>query len=390
MAPCYDEGTLRAFLDHALHPREAALVGTHLEQCLACRNRFTEVQALAARTQTLLGLPPVSDAAAALLRFQADTRRLDSATERQTAQEATRFLNKQISWRNKMMSTFHHFSTGPRRRIVGGVVAVIAVLGLLLLPPVRAAADQLLQIFRVKTVMFVPLDPARLQQLEELDFDAQTLFVAEPEIINQPSPPQDVASVAEAAALVGFQPRQPSLFPTEPVATETQVYDRQVAQFQVNVESSRQLLELMGVDDVTLPDALGAKPIVADLAPALETRYKGATYDVVLIQGTSPNVQLPDGVDLEQLGTAALRLLGMNPSQAAEVSRTIDWSSTFIFPFPANLEDVRQVTVGNAPGLLVGDRDDYHLYWQDGEQFFIMHGSGVDDGEMLAAAESVR
>jgi hypothetical protein len=238
--------------------------------------------------------------------------------------------------------------------------------------------------------MFMPLDPERLQQLEDLDFDAQTLFVAEPEIVNQPAPPRAVGSVAEAAPLVGFTPRQPTLFPAAPVATETRVYDHQVAQFQVNVESSRRLLELMGVDDVILPDALGAEPIVADLAPALETRYDGATYDLMLIQGTSPTVQLPDGVDLEQLGTAALRLLGMDPSQAAEVSRAVDWSSTFIFPFPANLDDVRQVTVGNASGLLVGDTDGYHLYWQDGERFFIMHGRGMDDGEMLAAAESVR
>jgi hypothetical protein len=262
--------------------------------------------------------------------------------------------------------------------------------GLLLLSPVRAAADQLLQIFRVKTVMFMPLDPERLRQLEELDFDGQTLFVAKPAIVNQPAPPRELASVAEATPLLGFTARQPSLSPTEPVATEAQVLDRRVAQFQVNVDSSRRLLELMGIDDVTLPDALGAEPIVADLAPALQTRYEGATYDLLLIQGTSPTVQLPDGVDLEQLGIAALRLLGMDLSQAAEVSRAVDWSSTFIFPFPANLEDVRQVTVGNAPGLLVGDMDGYHLYWQDGEQFFIMHGRGLDDGEVLAAAESVR
>lgn len=288
------------------------------------------------------------------------------------------------------MHTVQYLSTGPRRRIVGGVAAAMMAVSLLLLPPVRAAADQLLQIFRVRTVLFMPLDPERLQQLEDLNFDAQTLFVAEPEIVNQPAAPQTVGSVAEAAPLVGFTPRQPALFPTEPVATETQVHDRQVAQFQVNVESSRRLLELMDVDDVTLPDALGAAPIVADLAPALETQYDGATYDLTLIQGTSPTVELPDGVDLEQLGIAALRLLGMDLEQATEVSRAVDWSSTFVFPFPANLDDVRQVTVGNASGLLVGDTDGYHLYWQDGEQFFIMHGRGMDDGELLAAAESVR
>jgi hypothetical protein len=390
MARCYDEGTLRAFLDDALQTGESALLAAHLQQCRACRERLVEVQALAAQAQTLLGAPGVPDAAAALGRFKSGVADWHASAGRHMTPEARRVHNKQFSWRTRMMDTFHRFSTGSQRRIVGGVGVLMLAVSLLLLPPVRAAADQVLQIFRVRTVLFLPLNPERLQQLEALNFDEQTLFVAEPEIVNQPAPPRAVASVAEAAPLVGFMPRQPALFPAAPVATETQVYDHRVAQFQVNVESARRLLELMGVDDVTLPDALGAEPIVASLAPALETRYDGAAYDLTLIQGTSPTVELPDGVDLEQLGTAALRLLGMDSSQAAEVSRAVDWSSTLIFPFPANLDDVRQVTVGNTPGLLVGDTDGYHLYWQDGEQFFVMHGRGMDDGEMLAAAESVR
>lgn len=389
MAPCYDEGTLRAFLDDALHAGELTLVAAHLQQCYACRERLAEIRACARVASARLGAPAEPDVTAALLRFKSEAAGWHASAGRHTL-EARRVQNRQTFWRTRMMHTVQYLSTGPRRRIVGGVAAAMMAVSLLLLPPVRAAADQLLQIFRVRTVLFMPLDPERLQQLEDLNFDAQTLFVAEPEIVNQPAAPQTVGSVAEAAPLVGFTPRQPALFPTEPVATETQVHDRQVAQFQVNVESSRRLLELMDVDDVTLPDALGAAPIVADLAPALETQYDGATYDLTLIQGTSPTVELPDGVDLEQLGIAALRLLGMDLEQATEVSRAVDWSSTFVFPFPANLDDVRQVTVGNASGLLVGDTDGYHLYWQDGEQFFIMHGRGMDDGELLAAAESVR
>lgn len=390
MAQCYNEGTLRAFLDDALHAEQLTVVAAHLQQCHPCGERLAEVRARAVQAHTRLSAPAEPDVAAALLRFKAGVADGHASTEKPTAPQAQRLEHTQPSWRTRMMHTFQHLSTGPRRRIVGGVASAMLAISLLLLPPVRAAADQVLQIFRVRTVMFMPLDPARLQQLEELDFDAETLFVAEPTIVNQPAEPRAVGSLAEAAPLVGFTPRQPTLFPTQPTATETQVYDRQVAQFQVNVESSRQLLELMGVNDVTLPDALGAEPIVADLAPALETQYDGATYELTLIQGTSPTIELPDGVDLEQLGNAALRLLGMSPEQAAEVSQAVDWSSTFVFPFPANLDDVRQVTVGNASGLLVGDTDSYHLYWQDGEQFFIMHGRGVDDGEMLAAAESVR
>jgi hypothetical protein len=388
MTQCYDEGTLRAFLDDALQAEKRALVVSHLEQCLACRERLAEVNALAARVQTLLGSPPVPDTTAALLRFRGDAAGWHSSGGWHT--EALRSRNNHSLWRTMMIHTFQRISTGPRRRIAGGVAVAMLAVGLLFVPPVRAAADQLLQIFRVKTVMFVPLDPARLQQLEGLDFDEETLFVAEPEIINQPSPPRAVTSVAEAATLTDFTPRQPSLLPSEPRATELQVYDQRVARFQVNVEAVRRLLALMGVNDVTLPDALGTTPIVATMDPTLEMRYEGEGYDLTLIQGTSPTVQLPEGVDLQQLGTAGLRLLGMEPAEAEEVSRAVDWNSTFIFPFPANLDDVRRVMVGDTPGLLIGETDAYHLYWQDGERFFIMHGEGMDEGGLLAAAESMR
>ena len=70
MARCYDEGTLRAFLDDALQTGESALLAAHLQQCRACRERLVEVQALAAQAQTLLDAPGVLDAAAALGRFK--------------------------------------------------------------------------------------------------------------------------------------------------------------------------------------------------------------------------------------------------------------------------------------------------------------------------------
>ena len=63
----------------------------------------------------------------------------------------------------------------------------------------------------------------------------------------------------------------------------------------------------MGIDDVSIPDALGAAPIVVDVPAFAQAHYHGANYDLTLHQGKSPSVTLPDGVDLSQLGKAALR-----------------------------------------------------------------------------------
>ena len=387
---CYDEGVLRAFLDDALPAAERAAVGAHVPGCAACRAQLARQRALAARVGELLARPAdLPDPQLALTHLRAT---IEQPTT--SVQPALRGrLEKHIPWRHTMRTPTHSLS-GARRGLFAGLAALLVLMSLLALPPVRAAADQLLQIFRVQKVMFVPISPERIEQLKQLNFDGKTLFVDKPKLTNQPAEPRTVASADEATGAVGFPVAQTTVFPSAPTATEYVVHDRAAMQFQVNVEAARQLLGLLNIDDVTLPDSLGTQPITADAPAFLETRYRGASYSLTLYQGHSPTVTLPDGVDLAQLGTVGLRLLGMDEDQARAMSKQIDWTSTLIFPFPSDIRDIRQVQIGGSQGLLVGGgRNDqrWQLYWQNGDRFSMLEGQGrITDAEIIAAAESVR
>lgn len=284
-------------------------------------------------------------------------------------------------------------STRVWRPWMGWAAALAVVIALLAFPPVRAIADQLLNVFRIQNVVFVPVTGERIEQLQQLNFDEQTLFIAPPKQTGGSSEVRAVASLSEAAALVGFTPAQPVL-PRPSSSAEFAVTDRATFEFQVNVESARELLRLAGVNDVTLPDALGAAPIVAEMSPAVSARYVGDGYEAMLVQGVSPQVTLPDGVEMQQLGYAALRMLGMEPRQAATLAAQIDWRTTLVFPFPADINSLRQVTVGGSPGLLVSGEHDgeryQSLYWQRGERFYVLSGSGLTVETFLTMAESVR
>ena len=82
--------------------------------------------------------------------------------------------------------------------------------------------------------------------------------------------------------------------------------------------------------------------------------------------------------------------------QADELSRQIDWSSTLVVPFPANLEDVVRVQVGDAQGLMVsagrGPERNTVIYWQRGDRFYVLAGQGTNmtNDAALLAAKSVR
>jgi hypothetical protein len=391
---CYDEGSLRAYLDDALPLAEHALIAEHIAGCPACQTCLDEQQTLAAQVAALLAPASVPAPHAALMRLRADTTMTRISPLITQTREST---IPQAQLRRKPMSTLTRLWSNPRRPLFAGLALIVVLLSLLTLAPVRAAADQLLSVFRVQKVLFVPTNAERIQQLKNLNFDQKTLFVASPKVINKPAAPRTVDSSGEVVGAVGFTFRQPRSFPSTPTSTKFVIRDRTALQFQVDVQSARQLLTLMDVNDVTLPDALGSKPIIADVPTSVEARYQGADYQFTLYQGRSPTVTLPDGVDLSQLGKAALRLLGMDSQQAEALSKSVDWSSTLIFPFPTDLNNmqIQQVSVGPVQGMLMGEEHGqqahWQLYWQQGDRFYMLQGQGNLAGQdMIAAAESVR
>jgi hypothetical protein len=273
----------------------------------------------------------------------------------------------------------------------------LVLLSFISIPTLRAAADGLLQTFRVKSVVFVPVDTEKLKQLSSLLSDPTSLFISQPTVVGSPKSTR-VGSIQEAAQLVGFTPEQPSNFPTDPTSTKFTVQDNMKVQAQVNIDTVRDLLTAAGVTDVTLPDTLGSEPISADVPAFLESTYAGSGYTFTLVQGQSPQVNLPAGVDLSQLGKAGLELLGMQPDQADKMSRQIDWSSTLVVPFPANLSNVLQVQIGDSQGMLVSTQGTTKtgemsaVYWQNGDRFYVLAGRGPDVSNdiLLLAARSVR
>ena len=285
-----------------------------------------------------------------------------------------------------------------RRPWLAGLAVIVAIASLLALPPVRAAADQLLSVFRVQKVVFMPIDPERVQQLQSLDLSGQSLFIGKPHTSD--TPPQTVASADEAAQTAGYAIAQPSQFPSAPISTEYTVMGARTEQVQINVDAARQVLDLLDIRDVSIPDALGSQPIQVSTEPFVAVRYHGANYEMTLNQGRSPNVTVPDGVDLAQLGKVALRVLGTPAEQAEVASRQINWNNTLIFPFPADAQNIRQVSVNGEPALLVGGggrSSHWQLYWQNGEHLYMLGASSDGDlrgedmiGTLISTAESVR
>jgi hypothetical protein len=413
MSDCIDEGGLRAYLldRNAMPFAEHAAIEAHLLGCPVCREQMAALSNLSTRlARQLATLAPKTeaDSRAAFLRVQ--ERLLDEGAIDSVSRELgfTPWLPQPETHRRANMQTIANRNPRPgmRRFIFSGLLATL-ILSLLAFPSVRATADQLLQIFRATSNRFVAVEAGRLKQLQAMQFDTSTLFLSSPHFAAGSMQQTKVSTLSGAARLAGFTPEQVSTLPGQATSQRIAVYGTSTVSFTLNIRSLRDVLSVLNISDVTLPDALGNEPIEAVIPPAVVTRYEGSSYSLSLYQGRSPKVTLPAGVDLAELGRAGLRVLGMEPAAADALSKQIDWRSTLVVPFPTGLSYIKQVQVGNVSGLLVrasaidglqsrlsgGNAADHTLlYWQRGERFYVIdaQGGGVSESALLIAADSVK
>jgi anti-sigma factor RsiW len=382
MTACFDAATLRAYLDHELDEEEAASVTSHVATCSACEAQLTRLRDTASEAHDHLAAGDLSSRLGE-----------DRALERLRAR-----LEHESGVSAGMVSTRRRPLTRARRLSVLAACVAAALLLMLVFPGGRALAGQLLSVFRAQSVVYVQVPASRVQQLQKLQGQANALFLAKPQPVGTAPTIQTVATLQQATTGVGFTMQAPSALPSGIQSETIQVQGQSVYSMQVNVKTVRQVMQALGVTDVTIPDALGARPITVTLPPVAEIQYQGTGTTLTLIEGMSPTVNLPPGVSLQQLGRAALEVYGMPSDEAAQLSRQIDWNSTLVFPFPQGATDIQQVNVNGAQGVMMQAPSDASspdagrrtvVYWQHGARFYIMMGVNMDFEALLLAADSV-
>ena len=384
MTTCYAPGALRAYLDGELPAAEVATIEEHVATCPTCEGHIADLRDLDISIRGALRTPSEAETDSS-----ADT---DTDTDAAYARLRSRLGAGAIPSAGGSRAPVR---MSHRRPVITSAAIAAALLVVLLVPPVRTAADSILSVFRGQKVVFVSVPQSRIQQLQNLKVDPNTLFLSQPAETGTAPTPRDVSTAAEAAPLLGFTPAAPTAFPSAPVSTTYTVEGQMSYSARVNVQTLRALLTSLGVTDVTIPDALGSRPISIILPPSVQAQYQGKDYSVRIIEGTSPIVNLPDGVHLEQLGQAVLEVYGMSPQDAAALSKRIDWRSTLVFPFPLGTSVLQQVNINGDQGVLLtaGTNTNFRtmIYWQHGSRFYIFDGRGaLSRSQMVALAGSLR
>ena len=373
---CFDDGRLRAWLDGELLPSDRRTVDEHLATCRSCTARADEMRVAGLQVSEALataGAPviPLSERAWA-----------------RTQQRIETPGGVPFGWRLEMISR----QMGARWRMAGaGAMAALLLVAVMTVAPLRTAASQFLDIFRVQKFAVIQVDPA---QLEKLDSYAE-LLITKPEM----SDPTHtvVGNTAEASAAAGFRVLEPQRLPANmgPRSKFT-VQGPVTGRAQVNIAAARQLFAAANLSTRGLPDKVDTAAITASAPPMAVQEFGSGSRVVAVFQGGSPEVNVPEGVDLQQVSETGLRLLGLSQTEAARLSRDIDFATTLLIPVPLDMASVRPVTVRGEQGYILreaGDRSKSNratvLVWHEGDQLFAVVGT-IPEEQLVETAESLK
>jgi hypothetical protein len=289
--------------------------------------------------------------------------------------------------------------------------ASIAVVGFAFtLPVVQAGAQAFLNLFRVTSFTGVQFDPEQLgEQLRSLEgsgISPEAIFGV-PEPLTAEQPPVSYATAADAGAAAGITVRTPAWMSPGFTLTTIMASSEHAGRITLNTAGLQAVLDTLGLADVELPEGLDGQTATVRLPPIVTQTYvntqnvvttqSGETIQrsVHVIQGRSPDVSFPAGVDLSKLAYAALRVLGTPRDEAYRMSVTIDWRSTLLVPVPARALAYRPINVNGSDGLLIeglaqGERlPGGVLMWSAGGETFAVAGA-VSGEELLEIAQTLQ
>jgi hypothetical protein len=228
-------------------------------------------------------------------------------------------------------------------------VAVAAGVGFALtIPTVRAKADSFLALFREVSFVAVPVNADDVRRANGLDLPH---LIGERVQILEENQPVSVTSPEQASATAGFTVLMPAVLPDGTVRTEMKVSGRNVARITADTTRLRQVLDALGLTDVQVPADLDGEAAMITLRPMVWTDFEQGNRTASLMQGPMPEVLLPAGVDLAQLGEIGLRVLGMPAEEARQFAQSVDWRTTLVVPVPPMASRFRQVLVGANRGV---------------------------------------
>jgi hypothetical protein len=367
---------LRAYLDGELDSSAHLTVGAHLESCSTCQQQLALLANLAERVAAHLAVLDSNQ--------PSSTRRAAAAWHRFQKKE------RQPMWKQYLRSPAW---------IALSIVLFLTIS--LAFQPVRALAANFLNLFRVQQITMLPMDMSSLRGSmgEPTIAEAMSrLFSDSMVMTREGSRLIGVSEALSASEEAGFTMR---------VSRDSETRDIIVRQgpafeFTFDRQRAQAVLDQFGGGDLALPPNIDQVLVTVDIPHSIQSTYGDCfvhfdptltdpdqaqplqlEYCLTLMQMPSPTVTFTPEVDPAPLAEVGLRFLGMDEAAARQFSRSVDWATTLVIPFPRNEVEVTPITIDGVDGNLLVEKaaepgfiTQYYLLWVKDGIIYALTGSG--------------
>lgn len=356
MIKCPDKVLLLTYLDGELGENQTRHLEKHLEECRYCTRRL---QGLAETQQ--------------ICHEQIDLlQEYYQGIEIKGQQEVWQHIEKTIPVRRGVKTM--------KLRKAGVAAAIIAALTLVFsIPSVQVMANNFLQVFRV-------------QQVETLTLTAQDIHSIQASLTNgndsldieqfgkvEAVGEREVTKVSEAElADLDFDP----LLPAE-AAVEMEREDVPDVRMTLDVDGVNDFMKSLGGQDM-LPEELDNQTFAMVIPEQLVIYYDHGS----IMQGPSPELQVPAGVDVNQVASVMIDLPIWPESVRMQLKAVNDWTNTLLIPDTDG--QARKISINGQQGVLVSEHDTCWLIWKQGDLLLIAQDYEGDADRLISTCESLR
>lgn len=384
-----DTALLLAYRDEQLTPTEQANVAAHLSGCETCRQALEAARSRGRETADRLQILDLGSVPPAVAQL------------RTRIQER---IETQMEIKNMWRKTFSR----KYRPLWASLFVVAVVVVVLTVPPVRALAGRILYLFRAQEIQTVYVDGQKLeQQVQKLRSSPEMAQILAKDVRVEPKGDRhEVTSIVQASQEAGIQIRAPRGM------TAVKWYVQPGANISMDVDLSRirAVLDEMGNSDVQLPAGLDGAKVNFDLQAGVVGFFgdcsAGAGFGTpddpparrrnlgpgcfMVGEALSPTVSAPGGLNIDEIATPLLQVMGMTEAEAKEFSQTVDFTTTMLVPIPRNVSSAETVAVDGVKGNLIryAGSERFLLIWIKNETIYSVQGTG-DKAKALEIANSL-
>lgn len=383
---CYDEGTLRAYLDRELPGRKRWEIEAHIATCSRCAGQAARLQDAKQLADT--GLTALSreinkqggSTGAAWMRLTRD--------ERFGAPANTKGVYLMLSSRLKL--------------VLVPLAAAVAIAVALSFAPVRTAMADFLNVFRVDKVNTITITEKDINELRRAgnnggNVDIKNFGKIETSGIDRRAPQETTLDGAKQAA--GFELKLPESVEGAG-APKFRVMQGTSTSLTLDVQKANAIIKAFGGTNL-LPAGLDGKKFSMSTSAAIMANYpRQNAAPITIAQSKSPEIVFPEGVDPNVVRDVLLSLPILPDGIRQQLEKINDWQHTLPIPAVEGYTKTEQVKVNGTDGVFmtmdkakdkrINGNNTSTLIWQNNGIVFGVSGENLSLDQAQAIAASIK